>query len=74
MYDTKTIFGLFREVDEHPAQLTEQERETYERLRAVFDDSRSLDADSLVTLYGIIDNLDARMGGQSDDDGLDEWS
>ena len=77
MYNTETIAALFRDIDEHLAQCTEQESEVVHRLRVAFGNCGSLDSDSLVTLYEVIDNLDHRVGYRTsvyDDDGYDEWS
>ena len=63
MPDIESIENLLEEIELHEAPLTDSETEFLERVVDRFETNGTLDSDTIVLLYELLDKLDDRAGG-----------
>lgn len=63
MPDIESIENLLEEIELHEAPLTDSETEFLERVVDRFETKGTLDSDTIVLLYELLDKLDDRAGG-----------
>jgi hypothetical protein len=66
MPDIESIENLLEEIELHEAPLTDSETEFLERVVDRFETKGTLDSDTIVLLYELLDKLDDRSGGGRD--------